>query len=359
MANIQQVPAPVDASTPAVTAALIGLMGVLVGLAIRDVIMPAILAFTKRRDQLADRQADKSQIRHDLVRAYADPLLDAVKALFYRLDEIVTKKNGEFLWANAPKVPFHEYKRISTLYRIAALLGWLRAIKRERSSLDPQQVEVGEESVLLFDIEVALADGEHVERHRVEELTALWGVKAVDDERKGYVASKVDVVRAVYLLSEGVLSATDLSELAQQHLAAMCAEIIKEYGDRQVEPSTVIATAGDAAVILGIKEAYLYRDWQVAIGDMMLKEEQGGVRRYAVIGYAEFEDRYLRAMAENEPTLDARWFKRLEAIVHDLRMERADFADARRDQLKKLHESSRKLKLALEARIEALKKTVV
>lgn len=338
--------------------ALIGFVGVLVGICIRDIIMPALFAYTRRRDELADRHAEKFQVRHDLVRAYADPLLDAVTPLFYRLEEIITKKNGSFLWADAPKIPFHEYKRISTLYRIAALLGWMRAIKRERSSLDPQQVQVGEENTLLFDIEVALADGDHVERQRVVELAALWKIEAIEEDKQAYVASKIDVARAAYLVSEGVLSATDLTATAQLHLAGMCAEIFQEFGDREVDPAKIEESAQEAAVILGIKEAYLYRDWQVAIGDMMLREEQGGIRRYGVIGYGEFEDRYLAAMVGGQDTLDTRWFSRLEAIVHDLRMEREEFADARRDQLKRLHESARKLKAALEARIVSLKQAV-
>lgn len=319
--------------------------------------MAVYLRWANRGDQLADKRTDKVQIRHDLVRAYADPLLDAVTGLFYRLDEIVAKKNGEYLHADAPKVTFHEYKRISTLYRIAALLGWMRAVKRERSSLDPQQLQSSDETALLYAIETALADGDHVEKQRVKELSTLWGTPDVDNEKMGYVASKIDVARATYLSKRNVLSAADLSREDKQQLAKLCADIVTSYGDRAIDEHRVIETAEAASVIFGIKEAYLYRDWQVAIGDMMLREEHGSVRRYGIIGYGEFEDRYLIAQ-QSVTTVDSRWFSRLEAIVHDLRMERADFADARRNQLTKLHESVRQLKEALEKKIALLKQTV-
>src|SRR6185312_8626296 len=110
---------------PAIIAALIALVGVVVGLVARDVVMAIYLARKKRTEDLADHEAAARRAHRDLVRLYSDPLRMAVRSLRFRLHEIVVKKQGRYLRSDAPRIPFMTYKRISTLYRIAALLGWI------------------------------------------------------------------------------------------------------------------------------------------------------------------------------------------------------------------------------------------
>lgn len=109
--------------SPQVVAAAIALVGVLIGLAARDIVMALYLARKKRADELADKREAVREAHQDLVRLYANPLKDSVTSLRYRLHEIVEKKQARYLRSDAPSIPFLEYKRISTLYRIAAVLG--------------------------------------------------------------------------------------------------------------------------------------------------------------------------------------------------------------------------------------------
>lgn len=65
-------------------------------------------------------------------RKYADPLAAASTALFYRLREIFDERGGGFYLQNHEHVVRYEhYKAISTLYRLAAFLGWVQGLKRE------------------------------------------------------------------------------------------------------------------------------------------------------------------------------------------------------------------------------------
>jgi len=336
--------------SPPVVAAVIALAGVLIGLVARDIVMAIYVARKKRADELADKRETDREARRDMVRLYADPLKDSVTSLKYRLHEIVEKKQARYLRSDAPSIPFLEYKRISTLYRIAAVLGWIRAIRRERSYLDPQQAAASSEMQSIAELEAALADGTHVELQRLVELLNLWRVGSIASEVKDHVASLIDGERADYLARKGVLGARDLSDADQVELAQRCADIVRENARVDIPNDLVTATADQASVVFGIKEAYIYRDWQAAIGDLMLQESKIGVRHFSVLGFGPFEDLFLEAYRGEEKKGGRRWFDRLQALLYDLDMTHEGMFDARRDQIRKLYQCCVKLDDALEER---------
>lgn len=338
--------------SPQVVAALLALAGVVVGLVARDVVMAMYLAGKKRAEDLADKKQAAGKAHHDLVRLYSDPLKDAVSSLKYRLEEIVEKKQGRYLLADAPKIPFLEYKRISTVYWIAAVLGWIRAIRRERSYLDPEQASASVEMQAIAELEAALADGTHVELQRLDELSNLWRVSSIDTQSKPHIASLIDGVRAAYLARMGALSSRDLSEPDQIDLAERCAEIIRREAGIEIPSDLVAATAKQTAVTFGIKEAYIYRDWQAAIGDLMLLDDKVGTRHFSVLGFGRFEDLVLKGR-KNKQSSAARWFDRLDSLIHDLDMTQEGMFDARRAQLRKLYQCCIKLEAGLEQRLVA------
>lgn len=338
--------------SPQVVAAIIAFFGVLIGLVARDIIMSLYLMKQKRSDDLEDRQMTEEKSHKDLVRLYSDPLKDAVISLKFRLREIVERKQARYLLSDAPKIPFLEYKRISTLYRIASVLGWIRAIRRERSYIDPQQASKAVEMQAIGEFETALADGAHVELQRLDELMITWRVKFSDVDKKSRVASLIDGERAEYLAAKGVLSPRDLSDCDQIDLAQRCAEIIRREIQLDIPSDLVIATAKQTAVIFGIKEAYIYRDWQAAIGDLMLQQEKIGSRHFSVLGFGTFEDMIIE-VRKNPQSNHARWFDRLERLIHDLDMNREGMFDARREQLRQLYQCCIKLETGLEERVAA------
>lgn len=133
-------------------------------------------------------------------------------------------------------------------------------------------------------------------------------------------------------------------------MAERCAAIVQREAFTDVPADLVAATAKQSTVIFGIKEAYIYRDWQVAIGDMMLQEEKRGVRHFSVLGFGVFEDFVLDAR-KNAQSHVARWIGRLERLTHDLDMTKIDTFDARREQLRKIYDCVIKLEVGLDQRI--------
>jgi hypothetical protein len=336
--------------SPTVVASLLTLAGVIIGLLARDIVMAIYLVRQKRVQELADRKEAESKYHQDLVRLYSDPLKDAVTSLRYRLQEIVEQKQARYLLADAPNIPFFDYKRVSTLYRIAAVLGWIRAIRRERGYIDPQQASASVEMLAIDAFEKALADGAHVELQRLEELANLWRVSTIDPQQKSHIASLIDSARADYLAKKEALSASDLSDPDQIELAERCAAVVRREAFADVPADLVAATAKQSTVIFGIKEAYIYRDWQVAIGDMMLQEEKRGVRHFSVLGFGVFEDFVLDARKDAQSHV-ARWIGRLERLTHDLDMTKIGTFDARRAQLRKIYDCVIKLEAGLDQRI--------
>jgi|SRR5882724_344475 len=340
-----------------VTAALIALGGVLVGLIGRDVVMALVLARRTRQDKVKDVSESRARARHDLVRLYADPLREAAKSLRFRLDEIIGTAQTRYLLANTPKTNFVQYKRISTIYRLAALLGWIRAFRRERSYLDPDDVApVDPKTDPISRIEQALADGQHVEEQRLDELMSLWKVPKdilTEGSARSRLAGEIDAARQEFLGERTSLSASELNADDRIKLARRCANLITEIATVDIPQQLVDATAAQASLFLGIKEAYVYRDWQAAVGDLMILQISGGPRRFDVIGFGEFEDRYLRTRRAG--SAERRWFDRLEKLFHDLDVTRTGMFDARRQQIRNLHEACKALEEYLAQRIVHLR----
>ena len=131
-----------------------------------------------------------------------------------------------------------------------------------------------------------------------------------------------------------MLTISDLPADEKIEASRRCAAIIKTLLEIDIPDSTVESCAETASDYLGIKEAYIYRDWQAAIGDMMIIETKSTPRRFDVIGFGEFEDRYLKIPKERD--IERRWFVRLETLFHDLNMAQTSMFDARQQQLKNL-----------------------
>lgn len=103
-------------------------------------------------------------------------------------------------------------------------------------------------------------------------------------------------------------------------------------------------------MFFGIKEAYIYRDWQQAIGDLLLVDVAGAPRRFDVIGYDRFETSFLSSLENDTP--HRRWIRRLDAVIAGLEPDKEDVFDARRNQLRRVLEASMRLQQVLEEKIK-------
>jgi hypothetical protein len=333
--------------------ALIGLGGVVLGLVVRDVVVQLYVFRKKRKDDIENLYHNELIKNRDVARLYADPLLQSCKGLNFRFKEMLDQEGrAEFLLPQTPQSTFVVYKRISTLYRLAALLGWIKAYRTERSYLDPADaVGPSELETAVGALEAALADGPHVETQRLKELLRLWvpSHPAIDNKLERDLAVAVDNLLRSTLTREEKTSALELSEEAKQKLCVEAARIISKRLKVDVPQGQLTAELDRAVVFFGIKEAWVYRDWQQAIGDLVLTSVSGSSRRFDVMGYLQFESMFLSADEAHEA--QRRWIQRLDALFVGLEPHKKDVVDARRDQLRRVHEESKNLQRVLEQKV--------
>lgn len=350
---------------PQISSGLLPFAGALVGALV------AIYTHRRRRneelaDHIAERlerqQARKQQAferRRDVFRLYADPLLAAVTSLKWRLHEVLEQPGRAiYLLAEAPSTPYHGYKFCSTLFRLAAVLGWIRAYRRQRAQLDPREkleLDLAEASIEKF--ESALADGPHVEDQRLEELIKLL-VKGtqpeLDEKERRRLSVLLENLWRGHIARLRVLSPSELDQVNQDALLNDVRLLLERELKVEVPAPLVESLRVEACLVMGIREAYLYRDWQSAIGDMMIVPfDSPGGRKFDVSGFRDFERLYKQAKA-NESHDDRSWILRLEALFTDLDMDKRGMFDARRDQLRKTYKALMELERHLGEKIEVL-----
>ena len=162
-------------------------------------------------------------------------------------------------------------------------------------------------------IECALADGQKVEVERLRRLLKLWKVAPQSVPLPSAdLAAELDTVMQKYLADHGVSSAGELVRRAECGLVVACAQAICKRCNN-LNMKAVKSTVEDAIGILATTEAYIYRDWQAVIGDLMIRETQKGERRFEVIGYGEFE----AMCGAHDRHDDQRWIERLRGLFAD------------------------------------------
>ena len=151
---------------------------------------------------------------------------DAVN-LLWRLDEILFKQRGQYLSENAPPTPFNQYKLISTCYRIAAILGWIRAIRLEQSYLF-----YGDEAAVDLHIGVGRVEEKQRSEHEGDQspdtddpvpLSVHWlfcTVVAAPDDDYAALASLGDDLRFVLITSAARIERADAFAVAVNPSAA-------------------------------------------------------------------------------------------------------------------------------------------
>lgn len=300
-----------------IVAALIALFGAFFGILVKEVVIR--IFFEKRESQ---KEANR------IYKAYADPIEIAAKNLFWRLNEIVIDSGRTDFFMNMPNATkFEKYKFESTLYRIAALLGWLRAHQREiaRFSLG-SEVHTKNINKAIDAFSTALSDGSHIEIQRMENLADLWSVELPSniDEQKSLAAS-IDGILQRHLHMAGALSASGLPDEKKSELLIDVANCISKTTSEEPPITSIIEETKSRAIqYLSVKEAWLYRDFQSAIGDIMIFETDWGIRRFDVIGFRDFEK-----FLDSKDPFDKNWHQRLSSLIDGLDTSKMKKYDAR------------------------------
>lgn len=262
------------------------------------------------------RQAKKQSIESTFEK-YAQPIAASCSDLFWRLREVFSQQRSEtYLKGHEHRTKYEHYKALSTLYRLAGVIAWIRALRRELVYIpgsDFSKVKALDSALQAFSS--ALADGGHVEVRRVKSLMRALDVdtQSPDDSiaRSGSVLRRqVDQ----YLQEREAASVEHLTPGQQKELTRTLSDGLVESLDcHQVTHEKIEQNIDRAVASLTVREAYVYRDWQSAIGDLMLREAHVGQRKFETLGFREFES-ICRQGQEEEKI----WLRRLNAVIDDL-----------------------------------------
>lgn len=316
-----------------VQAAVIAAAVTLVGILARDVVF---------RFLQESRETRKSEL--EIFRRYADPLASAASSVLWRLNEIFSQRGrGDYL--TSPVTEFEQYKRISTSYRLAALLGWIRAFRRELSFLEVRsRRQLAALKAAIRSLESALADGPHIELRRLEDLAELWDFSLPDNrEERVALAIALNNIIKPKLHSQNVHVAGLLPEKDKKQLCLDVAELLgKELGIASLTPEFIGETTARAIQRMTINEAWIYRDWQAAIGDLMIKKVDYGGRAFEAVGFGDFERMWHRGGEE-----EMVWIDRLNKTFDCVDVSAEERLDARIQQLRRTMRSTAQLVIAL------------
>jgi len=332
-------------TAPEISAALVTAIFTVGGVVLKDYIF-----------KLLEERRSQARAQSAIYDRYSHPLVNSAISLLYRLHEILCEQHrpvyllGKGLSnASNPGGIYRHYKKLSIVYRLAAMLGWIRACRREFSYLRVAEVGKAEEVHNAIDtFEKALSDGSWVEWERLTRLCELWRLCKPSGLEKTKtnedLATQVDNLIWNHLEREQIDDVSQLTPTAQRALCRSAADhICSHLRTNTVAEESMERLWPEAFAILGMQEAWIYRDWQSAIGDMMIRSTDSDDRRFEVIGYGEFEE---LAQKTTDPHYVS--IERLLRLFDDLDLSIEDRFDARSTQLRSVATATAKLVLAID-----------
>jgi hypothetical protein len=289
---------------------------------------------------LTEKRNSKAK-RKQTFKKYANPLMVSSVALLYRIREIFYR--GYFLLDEAPKNFYNNYKYVSSVYRLLAVIGWIRASKIELSHIevekddDYKQIEKA-----IFEFEKSLADGEHIEQSVLENLSKHWNLEIanISNEEKRKLGVSIENAIDKFCFKENIEIPLLLTEGSKKDLAKTVSDLIcSKINCTKIGNEIINETINTAVKEMSRVEAWIFRDWQSALGDMMIKKAANDTdRKFEVIGYKEFEQIYFSQEPENR-----KWIERIDRLFKNLDVAIADHFDSRAQQFKNIYKATYEL----------------
>lgn len=308
-------------------------------------IVSALIAITVILINRYFEKKKKSNEKYDTIKKYANPLVLSLEQLAWRLKEILEYK-GTYLLPNAPKNEFFEYKFESTVYRLCVTLGWIEAAKKEETYLYGTKIKNHNNiQVAIVDFQKALADGSHVEVSIVDELINLYNIDKIklSDNERALLGVKIEEIVFKYIPSNARRNVKELDDQKQIDLIKEIIELIcTKTNNKLIEKSVILENINTAINEISRDYCWIYRDWQNAIGESMLKPIQNAKRRFDIMGFAEFK----------ELKTNNSWLSKPDGLFSNIDVSIEDRFDSRVSQLKKLFGATTNLISVLKNLIE-------
>jgi hypothetical protein len=304
---------------------IVTIVTIILTIIVKDIIISKIKERTKEQN-----------IQLKTYKAYSFPIIKASEKLALRLGEILSKR-GSFLLSKNTNNIFYVYKYNSTIYRLCVLMGWIKAIYAEYTFFDSSnknEFDKIEESIKNF--QSALADGQQTEILILKKVTQILGldISKLNPGEKEKLAINLEDVLYNNLASKNALSSSELSDEEQLLLLKSISEKLCEKLNCSKLSDEIIKESKHKLIReISIVEAYIYRDWQNAIGEIFITKSNSGLRKYEVLGYREF-DNIISNKNDNY-----KWIEKVEKLFININIEIDDSYDSRVKQIKKIYSS--------------------
>lgn len=292
-------------------------------------ILSAIIALTVVFITRHFENKKENKEKYDTYKKYANPIIFACEQLAWRLKEIL-EFNGAYLLPDAPSNGFFKYKFDSTVYRLCVILGWIQAAQKEQSYIEGLKVKHHKNiQAAIIDFQMKLADGSHVEVSILDDLIKLFGLNAALISANERAMVGVELEKIIFKhIPDSVKRNASLLPINQQ--VQMVKEILDHIcnvtNQTKVNQHIVEERITTATKEISREFCWIYRDWQSAIGDEMLKELKDANRRFDIIGFGEFQ-----TIHDNNE-----WLKKADGLFTSLDVAVDDRFDSRVQQLKQL-----------------------
>jgi hypothetical protein len=182
----------------------------------------------------------------------------------------------------------------------------------------------------LGNLEYALAEGGHIEKYKASRLAELWRLELTKIDVAGRAIDPI-IDRCRHEHSADSVAGLDPGQQTRL-LREVAAALSRHSAATEVSLDLIEGTRKEAVAALTTREAWIYRDWQAAIGDWMLIQDSDGVRRFDVRSYRSF------VAAEMQPGADDKeWLTRLHEVTDALDVQSDPLHDARIEQLRQLY----------------------
>lgn len=252
----------------------------------------------------------------DIYKRYSKPLQYSLERLIHRLVEICNNKNY-ILKYDENSSDFYNYKYISTLYRLFSVLAWLRLAGRE---LTFYRITSGKKikklNKSIFNFKSSLADGMDVEMKRVSNVLASTNyTQQLDEEDLKKIGFKLD---NLIINTYGKLYYNETKE----DLIINVISLLRT----ELNFDIIVLDKEEFYKTICVTESWIYRDWQDAIGDLMIVNND-------IISYKDFEEMYIKKEK-------SKWIKRGESVFDKLSIGNLEKYDFRVVQIKNILENS-------------------
>ncbi len=286
-----------------------------------------------------EKQAQDAIIKH-----YHRKLALALSNCCQRL-EIVFRDGMPSMQLNNITDNYLDYRHISTLYRLCAVLGWLHIIRKDWAYL--HSIQDKHHNHIYAMINTVCQSLAQNPTHYEQKWLKLLEVLAIA-QNNPQIESRT-IVQLQYLLSQyipfdkGLVIEEKNNELHAPFFYKLHKLLRTTTKNYTLSLKQLLEYQQAIMTILDGREAWIYEDWQIAIGELMVKNDPLNERYFSIVDYGTFEQWLL-----SKKTATARWIRRIQQLFDQLDFAIAPIQDARINQLKNTYQSMQQLWMIIE-----------